>query len=236
MIFEADSEITVVIIDDHALVRDGTRRILEEDSRIKVVATCESAEEGLSVIEELHPQIALVDIHLPGMSGIEMTRRISDEHAQTRVIVLTAFGDASYARAAMAAGAQLFIEKTAPSETVIGAIISTASLDPLALNTFASDTAKAGPTGSTDPGSTSQPNTPPSAGSHKDSFAPTLTDREIEVVSLLAKGLSNKAIAQKLGISRRTVEGHVSRVLAKADVTSRTELFRFALQHNWISI
>ena len=133
----------------------------------------------------------------------------------------------------MAAGAQQFLEKTSPSDEVIDSIIETASLDPSLRNSLS---VQYGTEASKAKLQSVQPNGDRETSGPKNDPVQPLTEREQEVVTLLAQGLSNKAIASRLGISRRTVEGHVSRVLAKADVNSRTELFRFALQHNWISI
>ncbi len=199
----------VVIVDDHELLRTGTRRIFEEAAGYDVVGEAADGDEALAVIDTVRPDVALVDIRLPSMNGIELARRIGERHPQTTIIVLSAYDDPDYVRAAVAAGVSGYLLKTTPGRELVATIdricAGSKILDPsLIPGLQAAGTATA---------------TTPSP----------LTARERDVVVLAARGLANKAIARELGISPRTVEGHLNHVFEKLGTTSRTELVRLAL-------
>jgi DNA-binding NarL/FixJ family response regulator len=199
----------VVIVDDHELLRAGTRRILEEAAGFEVVGEADDGDAALAVVGRLVPDVVLVDIRLPSMNGIEVARRIVADHPGMTVLILSAYDDEDYVRAALAAGVSGFLLKTTPSQELIRAITSacggTTVLDK-AVSARLLGAAPAAVRGSS-----------------------PLTAREREVVRLAARGLANKAIGQRLGISPRTVEGHLNHVFEKLGTTSRTELVHFAL-------
>ncbi len=197
--------ITVMVADDHGLVREGTARILESQPDLRIVAQASDGPETLRIVAQAQPNVLILDLHMPGMNGIDVARATADVAPGTKILVLTAFGDEEYLRAAMAAGASGFLSKTAPGDELIHAVRS------IHAGSTVLDT---------------------SIASGKQSKSPLsgLTEREIEVVELLADGLSNKAIASKLQLSRRTIEGHLSRVFAKTNTASRTELLHLAYQ------
>ena len=199
----------VVIVDDHELLRAGTRRILEDADGFSVVGEAEDGDAALSVVDRLVPDVVLVDIRLPSMNGIEVARRIVASHPGMTVLILSAYDDEDYVRAALAAGVSGFLLKTTPSQELVRAITSACG------GTTVLDKAVSARLLGGSPSS--------ARGSSQ------LTVREREVVRLAARGLANKAIGQRLGISPRTVEGHLNHVFEKLGTTSRTELVHFAL-------
>ena len=195
--------IRVLVVDDHALHRDGIRQILGQQPGIEVVGEAESAERALVLINQLNPSVVLMDIRLPGMNGIDATRRIHRDHPGTRVLVVTAYDDDEYVRSALEAGASGHLSKAAPGRELVEAVRAVATggtvIDPVALTHLL-----AGVNGTALPAS-------------------ELTERELAVLRLLAEGLHNKQVATRLGISRRTVERHCDNIYAKLGVGSRTE-------------
>lgn len=114
--------ISVLVVDDHALHRDGTRRILEQHSDLEVVGEAESGEAALAFVHELQPMVVLLDIRLPGMNGIETARRIHDRHPEVRVVMVTAYDEEEYVRGALEAGAVGYLSKTAPGRQLVEAV------------------------------------------------------------------------------------------------------------------
>lgn len=192
--------IRVLVVDDHALHRDGTRQILDQQPDLTVVGDAESGEAALALVNQLKPAVVLMDIRLPGMNGIEATRRIRQRHPDTNVLVVTAYDDGEYVRGALEAGAAGYLSKTAPGRELVEAVRAVAAgtivLQPGLLGRLLTGRAAA---------------------------AAGLTDRELAVLRLLADGLHNKQIAMRLGISARTVERHCDNIYAKLGVGSRTE-------------
>jgi len=206
---KAVQPLRVVVIDDHEVLRAGTRQVLETSDDIVVVGEAASWDAALAVIDEHRPDIALVDIQLAGHNGIDLARQLSSDHPGTRVVILSAYDDDAFIRRAFDAGVAGYLLKTMPRDELINAVravgMGTTVVDPAVSTRLAQAAAS------------------PSAG------APRLTLREQEVVALVADGLSNKAIASRLGVSTRTVEGHVNHVFTKLDLESRTELVRYVL-------
>ncbi len=199
----------MVVIDDHELLRTGTRRILDDASGFTVVGEADDGEAALRVIDETEPDVVLVDIRLPSINGIDLARRIVECHPATTVLILSAYDDEHYVRAALSAGVAGYLLKTTPSEELVRSIRD--ACDGFSLGR--------GPSGWGE----KAPSADPAAG------AVRLTAREQEVVRQVARGRSNKAIAHQLGISPRTVEGHLNHVFEKVGSTSRTELVHYAL-------
>ncbi len=198
-----------VIVDDHELLRTGTRRILEEADDFAVVGEAGDAATARRVVAERRPELVIADIRLPDDNGIELARQLVAEDPDLTVVILSAYDDEHYVRAALAAGVSGYFLKTLPgTELVEGVRAACAGM--------------AGP-GGTPVGRGEKVGEGPSQPT-----AP-LTSREEDVVRLVARGLPNKAIAGQLGISPRTVEGHLNHVFEKVGVTSRTELVHYAL-------
>ena len=201
--------IRVLVVDDHTLYRDGARGILGEHADIEVVGDADSGEMALALVNQLTPDVVLMDIRLPGINGIETTRRIRAHHRSVQVLMVSAYEDDEYVRAALEAGASGYLCKTAPSRELTDAVRAIAGggsvIKPDVLGRLV---ASARPPASTPMG---------------------LTDREQAVLDLLALGLQNKQIATRLAVSTRTVERHCDKIYAKFAVHSRTEAVLWAL-------
>jgi DNA-binding NarL/FixJ family response regulator len=200
----------VVVVDDHEVLRAGTRQVLETTDDIVVVGEADTWEAALALIDEHSPDVALVDIQLSGHNGIDLARQLATDHPRTRVVILSAYDDDAFIRRAFEAGVAGYLLKTMPRDELINAVravgMGTTVLDPAVSSRLAGANTLTEVSG-----------------------APRLTLREQEVVALVADGLSNKAIATRLGVSTRTVEGHVNHVFTKLDLESRTELVRYVL-------
>jgi len=207
--------VSVVIIDDHAVVRAGTRELLEGSGSVVVSGEAASWEEGAALVEATAPDVVVMDVHLPGVSGIAATRALASRGSEAAVLVLTAYSDPDYLEEAMAAGARGFVSKTAPVEVLVEAVASLARggtfVDP-ALGLELRQR----------------------SDRHGDDLH--VTEREVEILGLLVQGMTNKAIASRLSISRRTVEGHLSKLFSRLGVSTRTELVRYALERRLVTL
>ncbi len=211
-----DAVLRVLIVDDHEVLRTGTRQVLEASDDIVVVGEADDGRAALAMIGEVEPNVVLIDIRLPDRSGIDVARQLTLTHPEVRVVILSAYDDDELVRAALEVGAAGYLLKTMARDELVSAVRAagqgTTVLDPVL--------------------------SPRLAGLHS-SFGPgngpRLTWRERETVELVAEGLSNKAIAARLGVSVRTVEGHLNHVFTKLGVESRTELVRFVLTQGLIT-
>lgn len=210
------STIRVLLADDQPLVRAGLRRIIDADPTVTVAG---EAEDGLSAVrqaEALRPDLVLMDVRMPVFDGIEATRRLTEAENPARVIVLTTFGLDEYVLAALRSGASAFVLKEAPPEDILGAIHSVASgkavIDPAVVQAVIDELGRR----------------PPRA--ELAASIAELTPREREVLSLLARGLSNAEIAAELIVGEGTVKTHVARVLSKLDVRDRVQAVVFAYE------
>ena len=197
-----------VIVDDHELLRAGTRGILDQAEGFAVVGEAADADEALVVVADTEPDLVITDIRLPTANGIDLAKRLVDDDPGLLVVVLSAYDDEHYVRAALAAGVSGYLLKTLPSHELVAA-----------LRNACSGAGRAPPRGQ---GEKDLADRDPDADER-------LTAREAEVVGLVARGMSNKAIAHQLGISPRTVEGHLNHVFDKLGILSRTELVHYAL-------
>ncbi len=206
-------------MDDHALVREGTVEILERDPALTVVGQCDSGEEAVELICGLQPDVALVDIELPGITGIEVARAVQRRVAGVRFVVVSAYDDHAYVMEALAAGVSGYLLKTVTGRELLNAVRSVAGgtvvLDEGVSRRLAGTGAARGP---------GRPG--PARGPEK------LTPRETDVLTLVAEGRSNRQIAAQLGLGVRTVETHVSSTLAKLGLRSRTEAALYCVDHH----
>jgi DNA-binding NarL/FixJ family response regulator len=213
--------IRVILADDHAVVRKGIREFLEEDGDVSIVAEAADGTEALALVAEHQPDVAVLDIQMPGMTGIEATRRIKAEYPEVRVLILTAYDDDPYIFALLQAGASGYVLKTAGSGDLVHAVRAVhrgeSALDPAVLEKVVQQLASGRPLGA-------------------QASVEALTQREIEVLRLASRGQTNKAIGRSLGISDRTVQGHLANIYGKLDVSSRTEAVMEALRLGWITI
>jgi len=214
-------QISVILADDHAVVRQGIRRFLEEDPAIDVVAEASDGAEAVRLVEQREPDVAVLDIRMPEVTGVEATRRIKARFPETRVLVLTAYDDDPYVFALLEAGADGYVLKTASADELVDAV-RTVYRGESALSPEVASKVVRQATG----------RRPASAA---DQIEP-LTPREIDVLRLVARGMTNREVGQELGISHRTVQGHLASVYDKLDASSRTEAVTEALKRGWIVI
>jgi DNA-binding NarL/FixJ family response regulator len=205
-------EVRLVIVDDHALVREGTSRLLDQEPGLCVVGTAGSAEEAVDLLGRLQPDVALVDVSLPGQSGLELARWASASAPAVRVVILSAYDDIAFVDEALNTGVAGYLLKTASGHELAEAVRAAAD------GVFVLDRAI----------SRRLARRP---GSERPRPAIALTPREAEVLTLVARGLPNKRIAAELGLGVRTIEGYVSGVLGKLGAASRTEAALYALSH-----
>ncbi len=206
--------IRTVIVDDHVLVREGTAQLLAREDDIEVVGQAGTGEEGVELCAQLAPDVALVAVNLPGMSGLGLARELASRASEVRVLVVSAYDDYAYVAEALDIGVRGYLMKTASGRELVESVRAVAEgvlvLDS-AISARLARRWRDGPAARPGPG--------------------TLTDREHDVLGLLVQGRSNKQIAAEMGLGLRTVEGHVSGVLAKLGVTSRTEAVAYSLRH-----
>lgn len=214
--------IRIVLADDHPVVRKGIREFLEEAGDIQVVAEAANGAEALALIREHRPDVAVLDIQMPGQSGIEVTRRLRAEGLPVGVLLLTAYDDDPYVMAALQAGANGYVLKTVEADDLVRDVRviyeGQSALDPRILRKVMNQLAGG----------------PKAAGAEP--FIEPLTARERDVLRLAARGYTNKAIAVQLGISDRTVQGHLANIFAKLGASSRTEAVMRAVQLGWITV
>lgn len=208
------TSIRVVLADDHAVVRKGIRDFLEEEGDIRVIAEASDGEKVKQLILTVHPDVAILDVRMPQMTGIEVTRWIREENLAVRVLILTAYDDDPFIIAALKAGANGYVLKTAEAEDIAAAVRKVFRGEPV----LTPDIAHKLISHMTNP--TPQP---------PDVTEP-ITDREREVLQLAAAGLTNRGIGVKLSMSDRTAQGHLASVYSKLQVNSRTEAVTKALQ------
>ena len=210
--------IRILIADDHGVIRAGLRALLEDVPDITVVGEASDGVESLAKAVELKPDILLMDLSMPNMGGIEATRQLSQSEPKVRVLILTVHEDESLLKEVIRVGAAGYIIKRAAQEDLIHAIrvVSRGDLyiHPAMTRALFNDAA-----------------VPP-----KVSEIETLTLREIEVLQLLAKGYTNRQIAEHLNLSPRTVEGHRSNVSGKLGLHSRVELVEYAEKHGLLKV
>ena len=209
----APGPIRVLIVDDHGVVREGLRAYLELEPDIEVVGEARDGLEGVRRAQELHPDVVLMDLVMPNMDGVDATSRIKEQRPDTHVIGLTSFLDDERVVPAIKAGATSYLLKdvaaTDLARAIRGARAGQAQLHPEVARRLMQ-----------------QVTTP-----RKAEAGAQLTDREREVLRLLAEGRSNKEIARSLVVSERTVKGHVSNILGKLGLQDRTQAALYAVRH-----
>ena len=209
---------TLLIVDDQALIRVGLRKILENEPEMTVVGEAGDGEEAVASARRLRPDVVLMDIRMPVLDGIEATTRIVRAQPSARVLILTTFGLDTYVYDALRAGASGFMLKDAPPEEIAAAVRIVASgealLAPAVTRAVLEEFARHPP---------SAPATPPPAVAE-------LTPREQEVLDLLARGLSNPEICERLVISEATAKTHVAHILQKLDLRDRVQAVIYAYE------
>ncbi len=216
------STIKILIADDHAVVRDGTRQILEQQSDMEVIAEAADGAEAIKLAGSTKPDVAIIDIAMPGVDGIEATRQIKKLYPQIAVLILSAYDDDQFVFSLLEAGAAGYLLKSVRGHELIEAVrqvhAGESVLHPAiarkVLNRFVPASGKA-------------------AGQKS---AEVLSDREIEVLKYATRGLSNQQIADELCLSLRTVQAHLGHIFNKLQVSSRTEAVVRALKEGWVTL
>ncbi len=213
--------IRVLLADDHAVVRKGIRQFLEEAGDIEIVAEAENGAEALRLVAETRPDVAVLDIRMPEITGVEATRRIKARHPHVRVLILTAYDDDPYVFALLQAGADGYVLKTGSGDELVHAVRTVyrgeSALSPQIASKVVRQLRDGRPEGAV-------------------RRVEPLTERELAVLRLAARGLTNRQIGRELSISHRTVQGHLASIYDKLGVNSRTEAVTEALRRGWIVI
>jgi DNA-binding NarL/FixJ family response regulator len=216
------AKIRVLIADDHAVLREGMRRLLEHEKDMEVIGEASDGEEAVTMATESKPDVALMDIVMPKLSGVEATKLIKKQSPATCVLILTAYSDIRYILGLLEAGASGYLLKSARSDEIVGAIRAVRTgesvLDALAtrklLERVVSLAKEAG----------------------EDKTRAQLSPREIEILRLAARGMSNQDIADKLGLSMRTVKAHLSNIFNKMRCSCRTEAIVKGFREGYVSL
>jgi DNA-binding NarL/FixJ family response regulator len=209
------SDIRVLVVDDHAILRDGICSLLERQEGLNVVGEAGNGREALERVEELQPDIVLMDVSMPEMDGLEATRRIKSAHPEIKVLVLTQHDNQEYINPLLQAGASGYVLKRSGGREVVTAIRQVYEhgvfLEPEVARQVLHNFSRSAET-------------------------PSLTEREQQVLKLAVQGKSNKDIARRLFISPKTVSVHRTNIMAKLGVHNSAELVRYAIQHNLVDI
>jgi DNA-binding NarL/FixJ family response regulator len=213
--------IRAVLADDHAVVRKGIREFLEEVGDVHVVAEATTGGEAVALTLEHRPDVTVLDIQMPEMSGVEAARQIKAQAPEVQVLVLTAYDDDPYIFAMLQAGASGYVLKNASSGELVRAVRAVAegesALDPAVTAKVMAQLASGKPAGA-------------------QTAVEGLTERELDVLRLAARGHTNRSIGHELGISDRTVQGHLANIFGKLGVSTRTEAVLLALKQGWITL
>ena len=211
---EGSHSIAVLLVDDHTVVRKGIRRLLEDDDRIRVVAEASNGRDALKLAQRLKPDVAIVDVGLPLLNGIELTRQLKAACERTAVLVLSMHADPAYVRRALQAGAKGYLLKDAEDQDLVRAVLAVSSgssyFSPAVSNVLLEGFLE--------------------GSGELDEELARLSDREREVLQLVAEGKSSKEIAQILDLSVSTVESHRKHIMEKLDLHNTAAVVRFAIR------
>jgi len=213
-------KLTVLIADDHPLVREALRQALDGEQDIELVAEASDGEEAVKFASELKPNVAVMDIVMPKLNGIEATRKIKEVAPDTAILILTAYDDDEYVLGLLDAGAAGYLLKSARGRDLVGAIRAIRSGESVLHPKIIAKLLKR---------ATIAP-----AGGHKASEL--LSERESEVLKLVMSGMSNKEIAEKLFLSQRTIKAHLTNIFNKLNVASRSEAIVKGLQWGLVTL
>ena len=216
------AKIRIVLADDHALLREAMRNAFERRKDMEVVGEAGNGEEAVKLSSELKPNIVIMDIVMPKLSGIEATKQIREVSPATAVLVLTAYDDDRYVIGLLEAGAAGYLLKSARSQVLVEAVRAVHAGESVLHPTIIAKILKYG--------------VQMQAKAAERKAEERLSERELEVLKLAAKGMSNKDIAKELFLSVRTVKAHLSSIFNKVDVASRTEAIVKGVREGWITL
>lgn len=212
-----NKRLRVLLVDDHAVVREGIRALLASDPRFEIVGEASEGEGAVSAATSLTPDVVVMDVSLPGMNGVQATRRLKAQSPDTRVVALTVHEEGGYLRSLLDAGAAGYVLKRSAASELVRALHVVGDggtyLDPALAGQLVGKFVR----------NVAQPGS-----------APSLSDRETEVVQLVARGYSNKEIAAKLQVSVKTVETYRYRAVEKLGLRGRADLVRYAIEQGWL--
>ena len=211
------NKISILLVDDHGVVREGIKRLLERQPDFEVVDECANGEQALTRIEQLQPNVVMMDLSMPGLSGLDVTRRAKAAGSSSRIIALTVHEDEGYVREALNAGARGYLLKRTPPELIPQAV-KTVNDGGIFIDPAVSDAVVK---------AIAVPQTSLSS-------SPNLSEREAAVLRAIALGYSNKEIAAQLVLSVKTVETYKARAMEKLGLTSRVDIVRYAQQRGWM--
>jgi DNA-binding NarL/FixJ family response regulator len=217
---EREGPVRVLIVDDHEVVRRGTRELLDKADGISVVGEAQDGDEAVQKVALFSPDVVLMDVSMPGMNGVEATKRIKKSAPKTAVLALSAFDDDQYVFALLEAGAAGYLLKNVRGAQLVESVLHVAAGESVLHPDLHAKVMRR-------IGEQSR------MGGHEDE---RLTGREVEVLKLASKGLSNKEIARRLVISTRTVQVHLANIFQKLEVGSRTEAVLHALRAGIIAL
>ena len=222
-------KISILVVDDHPLFRQGVVDIFSLEPDFDVSGEADNGEQALDIIRKLKPSVAVVDINLPGINGQQVLRQVNAEKIPTKIILLTAYDDSEQMLHAMRGGAAAYCSKDVQPEKLVWVIrqvhkgkfvLGDHVIEPKGLELWLSEKTEMALRSYGDPGEPYYP----------------LSDREMEVLMHLTRGMSNKEIAQLLNISHQTVKNHVTSILRKLGVADRTQAAIYALRHGWVRL
>lgn len=215
-----DRPVKLLLVDDHPIVRSGLRMLFLSEPGMTIVGEASSGQEAIEAVQRLHPDVVIMDVSMPGMNGIEATRRIKAAHPETAVLALTMYEDEQYFFEMLNAGASGYIPKRAAPDDLVSAIKVVAEGNVFLYSTLARflmrDMAER-------------------AAAEPEESEEVLTAREREVLTCIAEGLTNREIAETLVISIKTVERHRENIMAKLDMHNRVELVKYAIKKGLIA-
>ena len=213
------NDVRILLADDHAMLRDGVRMVLEAHPGFEVVGTADNGAEAVALAHSLQPDIAVLDVAMPELNGLDATREIRACCPETEIVILSMHEGEDYLREALRAGAAGYVLKRAAAKELVGAILAVqrgeSYLDPALTRTLISDYVR--------------------KVDRTDLPADALTERELEVLKLVAEGFTNRQIAARLDISIKTVQSHRANLMDKLDLHDRTELVRYAIRRGLIT-
>ncbi|MDO8634840.1 MAG: response regulator transcription factor [Dehalococcoidia bacterium] len=215
-------KITILLADDHAVLREGMRRLLEQHKDMVVLAEAADGEQAVKLVAEVLPNVVLMDIVMPGLNGVEATKLIKKQNPGTAVLILTAYEDERYILGLLEAGVAGYLLKSATGEEIVKAIRAVHAgesvLHPTVMAKLLARAARSFTELTPQPGKSE------------------LTEREMSVLQLAARGMSNKELAQQLNLAMPTIKSHLVNIFNKMGVASRTEAVLLALKKGWVRL